>query len=133
MGETHSREISLGTEARAISHPVGRVRVNPVHPRNGGHHERMPADPSPEERFVDLEHVAAVLAVAPDDVIALVHEGHLRGAEVGSPARWRIDQDSVDTYVDSRTEDTRRAALWRQSQAASFPELWGRGEVRHGD
>ncbi|SDO53274.1 DNA binding domain-containing protein, excisionase family [Microbacterium sp. ru370.1] len=93
----------------------------------------MPVDPSPVERFVELEHVASALALSPDDVVALVHEGHLRGAAIGSPARWRIDRDSVDAYVEARTEEARRAALWRQSQAASFPELWGRGEVRHGD
>ncbi len=52
---------------------------------------------------------------------------------VGSPGRWRIDLDSVDAHVDARVEDARRAALWRQSQAASFPELWGRGEIRHDD
>ena len=93
----------------------------------------MSADPSPDDRFVDPENAAAVLGLAPDDVIALVHEGHLRGAVLGSPGRWRIDRDSVDAYVEARTEDARRAALWRQSQAASFPELWGRGEVRHDD
>ncbi|MFF7681620.1 excisionase family DNA-binding protein [Microbacterium sp. NPDC007973] len=93
----------------------------------------MPVDPSPEERFVALEHAAAALALTPDEIVTLVHEGHLRAAALGSPARWRIDRDSVDAYVEARIEDARRAALWRQSQAASFPELWGRGELRHDD
>lgn len=93
----------------------------------------MNDDSSPLERFAGLDDVAAALALTPEEVLDLVHEGHLRGVRVGSPDRWRIDLDSVDAHVDERAEDVRRAALWRQSQAASFPDLWGRGEIRHDD
>lgn len=108
-------------------------RVNSYHPRKGGHNDRMTDDSSPLERFAELVDVAAALALTPEEVLDLVREGHLRGMRVGSPGRWRIDLDSVDAHVDARVEDARRAALWRQSQAASFPELWGRGEIRHDD
>ena len=53
--------------------------------------------------------------------------------KVGSPARWRIEADSVEGYLDDQAEEARRMALWRESNAASFPELWGRGSVRGGD
>jgi hypothetical protein len=39
----------------------------------------------------------------------------------------------VGDYIDDQIEQTRRMHLWHQSNAASFPELWGSGAVRHGD
>lgn len=77
--------------------------------------------------------VAELLDVSVDEVIALVHDARLRGYRVGAPARWRIDEESVGTYLDDQAEEARRMALWRQSNAASFPELWGSGQVRNPD
>ena len=73
------------------------------------------------------------LTMTPDEVIALVLDGRLRGARIGTPARWRIEADSVAGYLDDQAEEARRIALWRESNAASFPELWGRGNVRGSD
>lgn len=70
--------------------------------------------------------VAEMLQVSVDEVIALVLDGRLRGAKVGSPARWRVEAESVEGYLDDQAEEARRIALWRESNAASFPELWGR-------
>lgn len=77
--------------------------------------------------------VAELLDISVDEVVALVHEGRLRGMRVGSPARWRVEEDSVDAYLEDQAEEARRMALWRQSNAASFPELWGRGRAPQGD
>lgn len=74
-----------------------------------------------------------MLQLAVDEVIALVVEGRLGGVKAGTPARWRVDADSVAAYLDDQAEDARRMALWRESNAASFPELWGRGAVRNPD
>ena len=63
----------------------------------------------------------------------LIEEGRVRGVRVGSPPRWRVDQTSVADYLDDQAEEARRMALWRQSSAASFPELWGTGVVRNAD
>ena len=71
--------------------------------------------------------VAELLSITVDEVVALVHEGRLRGMRVGNPARWRVEEDSVEAYLEDQAEEARRIALWRQSNAASFPELWGRG------
>lgn len=76
-------------------------------------------------RLVPPAHVAELLGIDVDEVMALVDEGRLRGARVGAPARWRIEHDSVSEYLDEQVEEARRMALWRQSNAASFPELWG--------
>lgn len=84
-------------------------------------------------RLIAPAQVAELLDVSVDEVVALVHDGRLRGARVGTPARWRVEEDSVAEYLDDQTEEARRIALWRQSNAASFPELWGNGRVRNPD
>lgn len=93
----------------------------------------MPETPSPDVRLVAPAQVAEALGVPVDEVIALVLDGRLRGMRVGSPARWRVDESSVVEYLDEQAEQARRIALWRQSNAASFPELWGTGAVRRPD
>ncbi|MEE6389465.1 MULTISPECIES: helix-turn-helix domain-containing protein [Microbacterium] len=76
-------------------------------------------------RFLAPGQVAELLSIEVEEVIALVHAGHLRGAPLGSPPRWRVEETSIEEYLAAQTEEARRMALWRQSQAASFPELWG--------
>ena len=93
----------------------------------------MPEIPTSDVRMLAPAQVGEVLGVSVDEVMALVLEGRLRGMRVGSPARWRIEEASVAAYLDDQSEEARRMALWRQSQGASFPELWGTGSVRHGD
>ena len=93
----------------------------------------MPETPASAPRLFAPAQVAEMLDLPVDEVIALVLDGRLRGAKVGHPARWRIESESVDTYLDDQAEEARRIALWRESNAASFPELWGHGPVRNGD
>ncbi|MEV4687688.1 excisionase family DNA-binding protein [Microbacterium sp. LWH3-1.2] len=93
----------------------------------------MSDDPTSDARLYAPAQVGEVLGVSVDEVMALVHEGRLRGVRVGSPARWRIDAASVGEYLDDQAEEARRMALWRQSQNASFPELWGGSIIRHPD
>jgi excisionase family DNA binding protein len=93
----------------------------------------MPETPTPDVRLLAPAAVAEVLDISVDEVMDLVQQGQLRGLRVGAPARWRIEESSVSEYLDSQVEEARRIALWRQSNEASFPELWGRGVVRHAD
>jgi excisionase family DNA binding protein len=93
----------------------------------------MPEASSSDARLLAPAQVAELLGISVDEVIELVMEGRLRGARVGSPARWRIEEASVSLYLDEQAEEARRIALWRQSNAASFPELWGAGIVRNPD
>lgn len=85
----------------------------------------MPDTPSPAPRFLAPAQVAELLTIEVDEVIALVMSGRLRGAQLGTPARWRVEEDSIAEYLAEQTEDARRTALWRQADAASFPEVWG--------
>jgi excisionase family DNA binding protein len=93
----------------------------------------MPDHPASGMRLLAPSQVAELLDVSVDEVVALVHDGRLRGVRVGSPARWRVEEESVSHYLDDQAEEARRIALWRQSNAASFPELWGSGQVRNPD
>ena len=83
--------------------------------------------------MLSLAQTAEILGVTIDEVLALVQRSELRGVRIGTPPQWRIDQASIEGYLDAQAELTRRAALWNQSQEASFPELWGTGTVRHSD
>jgi len=90
----------------------------------------MPDAVVPPTRFLAPAQVAELLAIEVEEVIALVLAGELRGTQLGSPARWRIEECSVTEYVDAQTEISRRMALWQQADAASFPELWGATQYR---
>ena len=93
----------------------------------------MSDDPTSNVRLLAPAQVGEVLGVSVDEVMTLVLEGRLRGVRVGAPARWRVEAASVSEYLDEQAEEARRMALWRQSQTASFPELWGSGFVRKQD
>ncbi|MDF2561634.1 MAG: hypothetical protein K0R99_3080 [Microbacterium sp.] len=82
-----------------------------------------PTRPSP--RFLAPAQVAELLSIRVNEVIDLLHEGRLRGAQLGSPPRWRVEESSLEGYLAEESENARRMALWRQSQVASFPEVWG--------
>ncbi len=91
----------------------------------------MPEAPDAHARHFTPAEVGEMLQLPVDEVIALILDGRLRGARLGTPARWRIEAASVDAYLDDQAEQARLSALWRESNAASFPELWGRGT--HGE
>ena len=93
----------------------------------------MPDIPTSDVRLLAPAQVAEVLGVSIDEVMALVEQARLRGMRVGSPARWRVEEASVAEYLDEQAEEARRMALWRQSNEASFPELWGTGIIRNAD
>lgn len=96
------------------------------------HNGVMPDVPLPDARLLTAAQAAEMLAVDVDEVVALILEGRLRGTRVGTRAQWRVEASSIDDYLEAQTEEVRRMALWRESQAASFPELWGRGSA-HAD
>lgn len=86
----------------------------------------MADSPTSASRYLAPAQVAELLSVEIDEVIELILAGSLRGAQLGSPARWRVEEQSIAEYLDEQTEAARRMALWRQADEASFPEVWGR-------
>jgi excisionase family DNA binding protein len=93
----------------------------------------MPEHSTSDVRLLAPAQVAEILGVSVDEVMSLVEHRRLRGLRVGSPARWRVEEASVGEYLDEQAEEARRIALWRQSNEASFPELWGSGIIREPD
>lgn len=87
--------------------------------------EKSPSVP----RFLTPAQVAELLSIEVDEVIALVHEGRLRGSQLGSPARWRVEEVSLSEYLAEQSEASRRMALWHQANQASFPEVWGTSQL----
>jgi len=87
----------------------------------------MPENPTFNVRMITPSQVAESLSIDVDEVISLVMAGRLRGARVGVPPQWRIEEASVVDYLDEQIEEARQMALWSQSNAASFPEVWGAG------
>lgn len=85
----------------------------------------MPDNPPSAPRYLTPGQVAELLAISVDEVIVLLHEARLRGAQLGTPPRWRVEEASVNDYLEDQTEAARRTALWHQSENASFPEVWG--------
>lgn len=93
----------------------------------------MPETPASDVRWVTPAQVAEALGITVDEVIGLALDARVRGVRLGTPPQWRIAEDSVTSYLDEQAEQTRRMALWEQSNAASFPELWGTGAVLNPD
>ncbi|WP_156762201.1 helix-turn-helix domain-containing protein [Microbacterium karelineae] len=79
----------------------------------------------PEALFFTPAQVAELLGISPEEVVALVHDGALRGTQLGHPVAWRVERESVRDYLDDQNERSRRHALWHQSNVASMPEVWG--------
>ncbi|MBP2437606.1 helix-turn-helix domain-containing protein [Microbacterium amylolyticum] len=75
--------------------------------------------------FFTPAEVAELLALSPEEVVTLVLDGELRGVRLGAPAAWRIERGSVRDYLEAQNENSRRHALWHESNVASLPELWG--------
>jgi len=92
----------------------------------------MSATPS-DSRLLAPAQVAELLGVSVDEVVDLVRTARIRGVRVGSGAQLRVFARSVSDYLDDLAEEERLAALWRESNEASFPELWGTGVVRNAD
>ncbi|MBN9156269.1 helix-turn-helix domain-containing protein [Microbacterium sp.] len=85
----------------------------------------MPDASAAAPRHLAPAQVAELLGVQADEVVELILQGRLRGARLGDPGAWRVEEDSISDYLAEQAEDARRRALWRQANAASFPELWG--------
>ncbi|QDZ16474.1 helix-turn-helix domain-containing protein [Humibacter ginsenosidimutans] len=76
-------------------------------------------------RFLTVADTAEVLNVAPSDVVGLIDTGELPAIRVGRPGSWRIERVELEAYIAAMYEETRRRALFEQSDLAAIPELSG--------
>ena len=76
-------------------------------------------------RFLTLADTAEVLYVSLSQAYALVRSGELPAIKIGGSGRWRVERDVLESYIASKYEESRRQALWNQSDWANIPELTG--------
>ena len=76
-------------------------------------------------RFLTLADTAEVLNVSLSQAYALVRSGELPAIKIGGSGRWRVERDVLESYIASKYEESRRQALWNQSDWANIPELTG--------
>ena len=74
-------------------------------------------------RFLTLADAADVLNISISQAYSLVRSGELPAIKVGGNGHWRVERDQLEGYIASRYEETRRQALWNESDYANIPEL----------
>ncbi len=77
----------------------------------------------PHGRFLTVSDVAEVLNVSASEVYALVRGGELPAIKLGSHGHWRIEGAVLEAFIDAKYEETRRIALWNQTDFGDLPEL----------
>ena len=70
-------------------------------------------------RFLTLADAAELLAISTKQAYGLVHSGELPAIRVGAAGHWRIERSVLESYIEAKYEETRRAALWNQSDYAN--------------
>ncbi|MCU1570411.1 MAG: translocase [Naasia sp.] len=83
------------------------------------------ASPYSIGRFLTLAETADLLNVSLSQAYALVRTGELPAIKVGGSGRWRVERDRLEDYIEGKYEESRRQALWNQSDYANIPELTG--------
>lgn len=70
-------------------------------------------------RFLTLADVAELLSVSLRQAYSLVNSGELPAIRVGAAGHWRIERSVLESYIEARYEESRRRALWNQSDFAN--------------
>lgn len=74
-------------------------------------------------RFLTIADTAEVLNVSVSHAYALVRSGELPAIRIGSRGQWRIEKDVLESYIEAKYEETRRASLWNQSEYANVTDF----------
>jgi excisionase family DNA binding protein len=59
-------------------------------------------------RFLTLADVTEILNVSMPQAYALVHNGDLRGMQIGGRNQWRVSQDDLEEYIQRMYDETER-------------------------
>ncbi|MDM4762697.1 helix-turn-helix domain-containing protein [Galbitalea sp. SE-J8] len=75
-------------------------------------------------RFLTLADTAEVLNISVHQAYGLVRSGELPAIKIGSSGQWRIERSVLESYIESKYEETRRMSLWNQGGFSDdLPEL----------
>lgn len=74
-------------------------------------------------RFLTIADTAEVLNVSVSHAYSLVRSGELPAIRIGSRGQWRIEKDVLESYIEAKYEEVRRASLWNQSEYANVTDF----------
>ena len=74
-------------------------------------------------RFLTIADTAEVLNVSVSHAYSLVRSGELPAIRIGSRGQWRIEKVVLESYIEAKYEEVRRANLWNQSDYANVKDL----------
>jgi excisionase family DNA binding protein len=74
-------------------------------------------------RFLTIADVAEVLNVSVSQVYGLVRSGELPAIKVGTHGHWRVERSALESFIDTRYEESRRMSLWHQADYSGLAEF----------
>lgn len=101
----------LSTPRLAFGHPINNRGMDQISPR------------PTFARFLTITDIAEVLNVSVSQAYTLVRSGELPAIRIGGRGQWRIERDVLESYIDAKYEESRRASLWNQSDLANIADF----------
>ena len=84
-------------------------------------------------RFLTLADTAEILSLSAAEVFDLVRTGELPAIRLGTAGAWRVERVVLESFIEAKYEESRRMALWQQSDFGNIPELSGGRIIRPED
>lgn len=74
-------------------------------------------------RFLTIADTAEVLNVSVTQAYSLVRSGELPAIRLGTRGQWRVEKDILESYIEAKYEESRRAGLWNQADYANVTDF----------
>lgn len=74
-------------------------------------------------RFLTIADTAEVLNISVSQAYSIVRSGELPAIRIGSHGQWRVEREVLESYIEARYEESRRASLWNQSDFANVTDF----------
>lgn len=74
-------------------------------------------------RFLTVSDTAEMLSVSVGQAYSLLRSGELPAIRIGARGQWRVERDVLESYIEAKYEESRRASLWNQSDFANVTEF----------
>ena len=74
-------------------------------------------------RFLTVADTAEMLNVSVGQAYSLLRSGELPAIRIGARGQWRVERDVLESYIEAKYEEARRAGLWQQSDFANVSEF----------
>ncbi len=74
-------------------------------------------------RFLTVADTAEMLNVSVGQAYSLLRSGELPAIRIGARGQWRVERDVLESYIEAKYEEARRASLWNQSDFANVSEF----------